>query len=157
MTEVRIQQEAFDVTRETEALRAGRPGIGALASFIGYVRDSNEGQGVAGLQLEHYPGMAEREIERIIVEARGRWALEAVRVVHRVGDLKPGDPIVFVGVGSAHRADAFAACEFIMDFLKTRAPFWKKEQGCDGESRWLDARESDRARLERWDGKGEML
>jgi len=147
---VRIQIEPFDVSRETEALRAGHPAIGAIASFIGYVRDIHGDQPVTGLTLEHYPGMAEKEIARIIEEAKGRWALEAVRVVHRVGELKPGDPIVFVGVASQHRGDAFAACEFIMDFLKTRAPFWKKQQSPDGSAEWLDARESDQTRLEKW-------
>lgn len=147
---VQIQQEAFDLSHETESLRAGNPAIGAIASFIGYVRDIHDGQPVRGLTLEHYPGMAEKEISQIIEEAKGRWSLEKVRVVHRIGELKPGDPIVFVGVASEHRGDAFAACEFIMDYLKTRAPFWKKQQGSDGSSEWLDARESDQARLEKW-------
>lgn len=147
---VQIQMEAFDVNRETESLRAGNPAIGAIASFIGYVRDIHEGLPVTALNLEHYPGMAEKEIGQIVEEAKGRWTLEAVRVVHRIGELKPGDPIVFVGVASQHRSDAFAACEFIMDYLKTRAPFWKKQQGSDGSSEWLDARESDQARLEKW-------
>lgn len=147
---VQIQAEVFDVTRETEALRAGNPRIGAVASFIGYVRDIHGEQPVTALALEHYPGMAEKEIGRIVEEAKSRWPLEAVRVVHRVGELKPGDPIVYVGVASQHRGDAFAACEFIMDFLKTCAPFWKKQQHPDGSSEWLDARESDQARLLQW-------
>src|SRR5690606_15436764 len=116
----------------------------------GYVRDMDEGRAIVGLNLEHYPGMAEQELQFIVEEARQRWPLEAVRVVHRIGELKPGDPIVFVGVASQHRREAFAACEFIMDYLKTRAPFWKKQQGSDGVSEWLDARESDQARREKW-------
>lgn len=148
--DVRIQAEAFDVSRETEALREGKPAIGAIASFIGYVRDIHGDKAVRGLTLEHYPGMAEKEIGLIVAEARARWVLEGVRVVHRVGELKPGDPIVFVGVASQHRSDAFAACEFIMDYLKTRAPFWKKQQGSDGSSEWLDARESDQTKMEKW-------
>jgi molybdopterin synthase catalytic subunit len=147
---IRIQTEPFDVSRETETLRAGNPAIGAIASFIGYVRDIHEGLPVTGLSLEHYPGMAEKEMGHIVEEAQSRWALEGVRVVHRIGELKPGDPIVFVAVASQHRSEAFAACEFIMDFLKTRAPFWKKQQHPDGSSQWLDARESDQARLEKW-------
>jgi len=147
---VRIQPEVFDVSREAEALRAGRPAVGAIASFIGYVRDIHGDEAVTGLTLEHYPGMAEKEIALIVEEAKARWALEGVSVVHRIGELKPGDPIVFVGVASQHRSDAFVACEFIMDFLKTRAPFWKKQQGPDGASEWLDARESDQDRLEKW-------
>jgi len=147
---IRIQPEAFDVSRETEVLRAGKLAVGAIASFIGYVRDIHGDQPVTGLTLEHYPGMAEKEIGEIVEKAKSRWTLEGVSVVHRIGELKPGDPIVFVGVASQHRGDAFAACEFIMDFLKTRAPFWKKQQGPDGAFQWLDARESDQTRLEKW-------
>lgn len=135
---VSIQTDAFDVGRETRRLKETNPHIGAIASFIGYVRDIHEGEAVTGLTLEHYPGMAEQEIQRIIEEAKQQWALEAVHVIHRVGELKPGDPIVFVGVASQHRAEAFAACQFIIDYLKVRAPFWKKQFGSDGSATWLE-------------------
>ena len=144
---VAIQPGDFDAATEIEQLGANSRSIGAVVSFIGLVRDSNLGQEVGSLFLEHYPGMAEQEIARIVDEARQRWPLEAWRVVHRVGQLKPSDPIVFVGVASRHRGDAFAACEYIIDHLKTRVPFWKKEQVVTAagqlESQWLDKRESD--------------
>jgi len=149
---VSVQTEPVDVTRETFGLSAGRPSIGAIASFIGLVRGCQEGEGIQSLFLEHYPGMAEREIERILEEAEKRWSLEAVRVVHRVGELKVGEPIVLVLVASQHRGDAFSACEFIMDFLKTRAPFWKKEQSNSGEAAWVESRTSDQERLVKWQG-----
>jgi molybdopterin synthase catalytic subunit len=150
---VRIQTADFDVSAEIAALRGGNPKIGAVASFIGVVRDVNEGGAVAGMSLEHYPGMTEKAIEEIVVQAKARWSVIDARVVHRVGTLKPGDQIVLVAVASAHRGDAFAACEFIMDYLKTRAPFWKKEQS-GGAARWVEARESDDIAAERWRLKG---
>lgn len=149
---VRVQTEDFDVSREIAAVRAGNPRIGAIASFVGVVRDMNDGDSVAEMTLEHYPGMTEKSIEAIITEARGRWDVMNARVIHRVGTLKPLDQIVLVVVASGHRGDAFAACEFIMDYLKTRAPFWKKEQTPNG-GRWVDARATDDAAAERWKAK----
>jgi molybdopterin synthase catalytic subunit len=146
---IRVQAEDFDVGAEIAALTRGMPKVGAVASFVGLVRDVNEGAGVAEMSLEHYPGMTEKSLEAIVQEARGRWDVMAATVIHRVGPLKPGDNIVLVAVASAHRGDAFAACEFIMDYLKTRAPFWKKEKTPEGE-RWVDARESDDASAARW-------
>ena len=148
-TSVRVQAEDFDVSREIAALRQGNPRIGAIASFIGVVRDMNEGDSVAGMTLEHYTGMTEKSIEDIITQARGRWQVMDALVIHRIGALKPLDQIVLVVVASAHRGDAFAACEFIMDYLKTQAPFWKKEQTGKG-ARWVDARAADDAAAERW-------
>jgi len=146
---VRIQTEDFDAGAEIAALRAGNPAVGAVASFVGVVRDRNDGDAVATLTLEHYPGMTEKAIEAIVEEARSRWAIIDVTVVHRVGELKPLDQIVLVVVAGGHRGDAFAACEFIMDYLKTRAPFWKKEQTPEG-ARWVEARASDDDAAERW-------
>ncbi|OGA23313.1 MAG: molybdenum cofactor biosynthesis protein MoaE [Betaproteobacteria bacterium RIFCSPLOWO2_02_FULL_67_26] len=150
---VRVQSEDFDVSTEIAALRRGNPKIGAVASFIGVVRDVNEGDAVAEMTLEHYPGMTEKAIEEIIGQARGRWSLYEALVIHRVGKLRPTDQIVLVVVTSAHRGDAFAACEFIMDYLKTRAPFWKKERAGGG-ARWVEARETDDIAAERWRLKG---
>jgi molybdopterin synthase catalytic subunit len=146
---VRIQTEDFDAGAEIARLRAGNPSIGAVASFVGVVRDRNDGDTVAALTLEHYPGMTEKSIEAIVKEAGSRWSIIDVTVIHRVGELKPLDQIVLVVVAGAHRGDAFAACEFIMDYLKTRAPFWKKEQTPEG-PRWVDARASDDAAADRW-------
>ena len=146
---IRVQQQGFDPGRELNALHAANLGIGAVASFVGYVRDFNEGQTVSGMYLEHAPGMTEKALEKIAVEAAARWSLLQVEVLHRVGRLEPGEPIVFVAVASAHRAAAFEACEFIMDYLKTRAPFWKKEDTAEG-SRWVEGRDSDLAAAERW-------
>ena len=148
---VRIQTEDFDAGAEIAALRAGNPAVGAVASFVGVVRDRNDGDTVATLTLEHYSGMTEKAIEAIVEEARSRWAIIDVRVVHRVGELKPLDQIVLVVVAGAHRGEAFAACEFIMDYLKTRAPFWKKEQTPEG-ARWVDARAADDDAAGRWGG-----
>ena len=150
---VRIQHEDFDVGREIAALREGNPGIGAVASFIGVVRDVNDGERVARMTLEHYPGMTEKSIGEIIGQAKSRWQIFDALVVHRVGDLKPLDQIVLVVVTGSHRGDAFAACEFIMDYLKTRAPFWKKEATPDG-ARWVESRASDDIAAERWRLKG---
>jgi molybdopterin synthase catalytic subunit len=146
---VRVQTEDFDIAREIATLRAANPKVGAVASFIGTVRDVNDGSAVARLTLEHYPGMTEKALEEIVAEARSRWRIIDVTVIHRVGELKPLDQIVLVVVAGEHRGDAFAACEFLMDYLKTRAPFWKKEQTPAG-SRWVDARGSDDAAAERW-------
>lgn len=150
---VRVQSEDFDAGAEIACLRRGNPKVGAVASFIGVVRDLNDGETVAGMTLEHYPGMTERSIERIIEEARKRWNILDALVVHRVGALAPCDQIVLVVVTSGHRAEAFAACEFLMDYLKTRAPFWKKERLPNG-ARWVDARASDDQAAARWDSTG---
>jgi molybdopterin synthase catalytic subunit len=147
---VRVQHENFDVNAEIARLRAANPRIGAIACFIGVVRDLNEGDVVTSMTLEHYPGMTEKALEGIVTQARERWDLYDVLVVHRVGELHPTDPIVLVVATSAHRGDAFAACEFVMDYLKTEAPFWKKETTPAGE-RWVDARTADDAARARWD------
>jgi len=148
---VRIQAEDFDLGAEVAALRAGDGGIGAVASFIGTVRDrATDGPDTVRMELEHYPGMTERAIESMIDAAHERFRLRAVRVIHRVGVLEAGAQIVLVAVASAHRGDAFAACEFLMDYLKTQAPFWKKETRPDGSADWVDARIEDDAALERW-------
>lgn len=147
---IAVQNEAFDLGTEVAALTQGRRDVGAVASFVGLARDTNEGSGVAAMTLEHYPGMTEKALAALADEACARWALLDVSVVHRVGRLLPGDPIVLVAVASAHRGEAFAACEFIMDALKTRAPFWKKEETPDGE-RWVEARASDEAAAGRWE------
>jgi molybdopterin synthase catalytic subunit len=146
---VRIQTDDFDLSTEIAALRAGRAGVGAVVSFVGTVRDINQGTGVSSLTLEHYPGMTDKSLEDIVAQARSRWQLDEVLVIHRVGPLQPLDQIVLVAVTSAHRGEAFQACEFVMDWLKTRAPFWKKEATPQGE-RWVDARESDDAAAARW-------
>ena len=149
MPRVRVQQEDFDAGRELEALTRGRADVGAVASFIGLVRDANDGASVSGMSLEHYPGMTEKALEDICAQAMARWDLIDTLVIHRVGELRPGDRIVLVGVSSAHRGEAFAACEFIMDYLKTRAPFWKREETSQG-TRWVEARTSDDDAAERW-------
>lgn len=146
---VTVQVADFDLGAEVAALRAGDPGVGAVASFIGTVRDRNDGQGVSSMELEHYPGMTEQAIEAMIDEALRRFEIRAARVIHRVGVLQPHDQIMMVAVTSAHRGQAFQACEFLMDYLKTQAPFWKKEQTPAG-ARWVDARSSDDAALARW-------
>jgi len=145
MSEISVQQADFDSGAEIAALSADDASAGAVASFVGLVR----GGEVAAMTLEHYPGMTEAALADIVAQAKSRWALRRVRVIHRVGRLLPGENIVFVGVASSHRGDAFAACEFIMDYLKTRAPFWKKEETPAG-ARWVDARESDDRAAERW-------
>lgn len=159
---VSVQEADFDAGAEVAALSAGRDDVGAVASFVGLVRADKQADAgatarvgadaaaaVQAMTLEHYPGMTEKALEAIVDEARGRWDLYGVRVIHRVGRLVPGDRIVFVAVASAHRGEAFAACEFIMDYLKTRAPFWKKEETPEG-GRWVDARESDDHAAGRW-------
>jgi molybdopterin synthase catalytic subunit len=147
---VRIQTADFDAGAEIAALRRGNPKVGAVASFIGVCRDANDGDAVSKMTLEHYPGMTEKALEKIVAEATQRWKVMDVLVVHRVGELKPTDQIVLVVVTGAHRGEAFAACEFIMDYLKTRAPFWKKEQTLQG-SRWVEARGSDDEAAQRWE------
>jgi molybdopterin synthase catalytic subunit len=146
---VRVQTADFDVGAEIARLRGGDPRIGAVASFVGVVRDLNEGDRVGRMTLEHYPGMTEKAIESIVAEAHSRWDIIDVTVIHRVGELAPTDQIVLVVVASGHRGEAFAACEFIMDYLKTRAPFWKKEE-TPGGARWVEARGSDDEAAERW-------
>jgi molybdopterin synthase catalytic subunit len=146
---VTIQTADFDLGAEVATLRAGDPAVGAVASFIGTVRDRNDGLGVSAMELEHYPGMTERAIEAMIDAAMQRFEIRAARVIHRVGALRPLDQIMMVAVTAAHRGQAFQACEFLMDYLKTQAPFWKKEQTPDG-LRWVDARSSDDAAIARW-------
>ena len=146
---VRVQHEDFDVGVEIAALRSSNPSIGAVASFIGIVRDSNEGSAVGSITLEHYPGMTEKSLGAICEQAKARWTLDDVLIVHRVGTLAPSDQIVLVVTTSSHRGDAFSACQFVMDYLKTEAPFWKKEATEDG-TRWVDAREGDRLARENW-------
>jgi molybdopterin synthase catalytic subunit len=148
---ISVQNEAFDLSEEVAALYRANPKVGAVASFLGLVRDSNAGQGVSAMTLDHYPGMTEKALAGIVEDARARWEILDVCVIHRVGPLSPTDPIVLVAVASSHRGEAFAACEFIMDFLKTRAPFWKKEATPEGE-KWVDARESDEHAAARWQG-----
>ncbi|AVO59871.1 MULTISPECIES: molybdopterin synthase catalytic subunit MoaE [Pseudomonas] len=146
---VHVQAEAFDLDRLHREVHGEDPGVGAVVTFVGYVRDLNLGEQVGSLFLEYYPGMTERALQRIVDEANERWPLQRVRVVHRVGLLQVAEPIVFVGVASAHRQAAFEACAFLMDYLKTRAPFWKREQTPSGE-RWVDGRESDQLAASRW-------
>ena len=149
MPRVSIQTPDFDLSAEVAALRAGDARVGAVCAFVGTVRDRNDGQSVSTMELEHYPGMTEKAIEAMIDAAHQRFDVHGVRVIHRVGVLQPQDQIVLVAVTSAHRGESFQACEFLMDYLKTQAPFWKKEQTPDG-ARWVDARVSDDAALARW-------
>ncbi|CAD5108493.1 molybdopterin synthase catalytic subunit MoaE [Zestomonas carbonaria] len=146
---IRVQQEAFDPGIELNALHAANVGVGAVVGFVGYVRDFNDGQDVSGMFLEHAPGMTEKALAKIAAEAEQRWPLLRIEILHRVGRLEPGEPIVFVGTASAHRQAAFDACEFIMDYLKTRAPFWKKEDTAEG-PRWVEGRDSDQDAAGRW-------
>jgi len=146
---VSIQTADFDLSTEAAALRAADAGVGAVVAFVGTVRDRSDGAGVSQMELEHYPGMTEKAIETMIDQAHARFDIRAARVIHRVGPLQPCDQIVLVLVSSAHRGQAFQACEFLMDYLKTQAPFWKKETTPAG-ARWVDARVSDDAALARW-------
>ncbi len=146
---VRIQEQDFDLTTEIANLRSGDGSVGAVAIFIGTVRDLNDGTAVRQMTLEHYPGMTETALQSIIDQAKGRWDFNQALIIHRIGPLQPLDQIVLVAVTSAHRGEAFAACEFIMDYLKTQAPFWKKEDTPNG-ARWVDARVSDDEALSRW-------
>ncbi len=147
---VRVQPEDFDTGYEISQLRTARKDIGAVVSFVGQVRDMNVGEQVTELTLEHYPGMTEKALETIVAQAKSRWDVIDILVIHRIGTLKPLDQIVLVAVSSAHRGEAFRACEFIMDYLKTEAPFWKKEILKSGETRWVEAKDSDDTARERW-------
>ena len=146
---IRVQAEPFDPGLEVNAMHAANVGVGAVVSFVGYVRDFNEGREVSGMFLEHYPGMTEKVLAKIAVEAEQRWPLLKLEILHRIGALEPGEPIVFVAAASAHRQAAFDACAFVMDYLKTRAPFWKKENTPEG-PRWVEGRGSDHAAADRW-------
>jgi molybdopterin synthase catalytic subunit len=146
---IRVQQQAFDLGHEITALKAGKTHVGGTAVFVGTVRDINDGAGVSALTLEHYPGMTEKALSDIEAEARSRWVLDDVLIVHRFGRMEPGDDIVLVVCCSEHRDAAFDACRFLMDFLKTRAPFWKLEEG-ENKAGWVDARDSDDAAAARW-------
>lgn len=150
MQEVTISATPINPESVLEAMRRGNPRIGAIVTFAGLMRDINEGDEVSHLFLEHYAGMTEKALQAIIDEAKERWDLEAAQVVHRVGDITPEEPIVIVATASRHRGEAFQACEFIIDYLKTRAPFWKRERTPDGE-RWVDARHTDSQAEARWD------
>lgn len=146
---IRVQTQDFDLGAEVAALRAGQAQVGAVVAFVGTVRDMNEGAGVSEMELEHYPGMTETALEDIVARAKERWNIFDALVIHRVGPMKPLDQIVLVAVTSAHRGEAFSACEFIMDYLKTEAPFWKKEVTPQG-ARWVDARVTDDEALAKW-------
>ena len=146
---VRIQTADFDLSAEIAALRSGDLEVGAIVSFVGTVRDMNEGSQVNSMELEHYAGMTEKALADIIVEAKSRWSIHDALVIHRIGKMLPGEQIVLVAVTGQHRGEAFAACEFIMDYLKTAAPFWKKEATPTGEH-WVDARSTDDEAMERW-------
>lgn len=152
---ISIQEADFDLAAELTALRKQSTETGALVSFTGLVRDLSNGAEIESIYLEHYPGMCEKALEKIIAEARQRWSLLGVRVIHRIGELKPNEQIVLVATSSPHRADAFAACEFIIDYLKTAAPFWKREQTRNG-THWLDTKTSDQQRMQRWFPEGEQ-
>lgn len=147
---IRVQQDNFDIGAEIDKLRAGRTDVGAIVSFTGTVRDTAGGQPISEMTLEHYPGMTEKELERIEAEARSRWPLQDSLIIHRYGPMRPGENIVLVATASEHRQAAFEAAQFLMDYLKTDAPFWKKEAGPEGGD-WVDARESDDAARERWE------
>ncbi len=147
---IRVQREDFNVSSEVDALTGERTDIGAVVTFVGRVRAANEGREIASLTLEHYPGMTEAELERIEAKAMARWPLQASLVVHRIGDFVPGDNLVLVVTASAHRQAAFEAAGFLMDYLKTRAPFWKKETDPEGNSTWVDARLGDETAADRW-------
>ena len=149
---IKIQENDFDISAEIAKLRKGDPRVGAVVSFLGTVRDMNDGTQVKAMTLEHYPGMTEKALQDILDQAKARWDIYQTLVIHRVGPLLPEDQIVLVAVTSAHRGEAFAACEFIMDYLKTAAPFWKKEDTPEG-ARWVDARVTDEAAMARWNKK----
>jgi molybdopterin synthase catalytic subunit len=148
---VRVQTEDFDVGREVDALTGGERQAGAVVSFTGLVRDANESRQITAMTLEHYPGMTERALEDIVGRACARWDIHDALVIHRVGRLLPGDRIVLVAVAGSHRGECFRACEFIMDYLKTEAPFWKKEETAEAGSHWVDARQTDDAAARRWE------
>ncbi|MBS3803871.1 MAG: molybdopterin synthase catalytic subunit MoaE [Oleiphilaceae bacterium] len=146
---IEVKEADFDLGLEYQALRGSADGPGAIVTFTGLVRDFGDQRGVQGLYLEHYPGMTESVLEGLITEARERWTIQAARIIHRVGRLHLQDQIVFVGISSSHRSDAFAACSFIMDALKTSAPFWKKEITAQGEY-WVEQKASDQTQAEKW-------
>lgn len=146
---IKVQNDDFDVSEELKLLRQDRPNVGAVVAFVGTVRDLNQGDDVDSMEIEHYPGMTEKALQAVFQKANERWELQNVTIIHRVGLLKPLDQIVLVATASAHRGDAFAACEFMMDYLKSEAPFWKKETTGDG-TRWVDARASDSDSLKKW-------
>jgi len=148
--DIKIQETPLDALAEVPPVYLGRPSVGGVVSFIGLMRDINQDEQITQMTLEHYPGMTEKALAAIVAEASERWNLEGVRVIHRVGELRPQDPIVLVAVSSRHRGEAFRACEFIIDYLKTRAPFWKKEQTSAGSARWVDARDSDSQAADTW-------
>jgi molybdopterin synthase catalytic subunit len=150
MIDIRIQAEPFDIASEQESLWREHPQVGALVTFVGLMRNMSEGDRVSRMTLEHYPGMTEKALTAIAEEADGRWDLQAIRILHRVGELEPQDPIVLVAVTSTHRGDAFRACELLIDYLKTRAPFWKKEI-LEGGERWVEARATDETAAQRWE------
>lgn len=147
---IRVQRDIFDIGKEIEKLTNERTDIGAVVSFTGLVRDFNDGNEVTGLSLEHYPGMTERELAKIEEEARGRWNLQDSLIIHRYGQMALGEPIVLVVTASPHRHDAFEAAHFLMDWLKTKAPFWKQEMNTDGDTSWVKERESDVKAAKRW-------
>ena len=147
---IRVQRDIFDIGKEIEALTRGRTDIGAIVSFTGLVRDFNDGSDVTGLSLEHYPGMTERQLAKIEEEARARWDLQDSLIIHRYGDMALGEPIVLVITASPHRQDAFEAAHFLMDWLKTKAPFWKQERDASGKRSWVKERESDLKAAKRW-------
>ncbi len=149
MHHIRVQSDPIDLAVEQESLWRGRTEVGAVVTFVGLMRDLNAGVAVSAMTLEHYPGMTEKALEAITAEAAARWDLLGIRIVHRVGPLSPQEAIVFVGVASAHRREAFRACEFLIDYLKTRAPFWKQETTAQG-PRWVEARETDADAADRW-------
>lgn len=149
--EVRVQAQPLDAFAETAPVFSGNTSVGGVVSFIGLMRDLNQGDAVTAMTLEHYPGMTEKALRAIVDEAVERWELLGVRLIHRVGEVRPQDPIVLVAVAAAHRGEAFRACEFIIDYLKTRAPFWKREQTADGRTRWVDARASDDSAAAEWE------
>jgi len=150
MMAVRVQQMDFDISAEIEALQGDRTDIGAIVTFTGTVRGTTKSGDITSMTLEHYPGMTEAELARVEAEAHGRWPLQGTTIIHRVGALAPGDNIVLVVTASKHRHAAFESAEFLMDYLKSRAPFWKKETGVDGNGNWVDARDSDEDALKRW-------
>ena len=147
---VRVQAQDFDIGAEITALQEGRTDIGAIVTFTGTVRGTTKAGDITSMTLEHYPGMTEAELGRVEAEAHGRWPLQGSTIIHRIGDLAPGENVVLVVTASRHRHAAFESAEFLMDYLKSRAPFWKKETGTDGTGNWVDARESDEDALERW-------
>ncbi|MGB5468265.1 MAG: molybdopterin synthase catalytic subunit MoaE [Sedimenticolaceae bacterium] len=154
--EIRVQETPLDVAEELTPSYTGNAAVGGVVSFVGLMRDFNEGDQVSEMTLEHYPGMTEKALRAIVDEAAARWELIRVRVFHRVGRIRPQDPIVIVAVASAHRGEAFRACEFIIDYLKTKAPFWKREQTADGRTRWVEARASDDAAADSWQATGPL-